>query len=69
MTQPSTDRKTRPPPDRTKHTLFCPACGHEAAIDGDWEVIEEDGERVLSCPRCGEVVDRRPRRGRRPLVA
>lgn len=67
MTQPST-HESRPPPDR-KTTLYCPSCEHAAPIDGEWRTVEAEGDRLLVCPRCEAVVDRRPHRERRVLTA
>lgn len=46
-----------------KATLFCPECGHESAVDGDWLVREDDGVRAYECPDCGTYIDVRPRLG------
>lgn len=50
-----------------KAVLFCPVCGHEAPVDGDW-AFECDGDgdgdaaRVdVECPECGHVVVSQPR--------
>jgi predicted RNA-binding Zn-ribbon protein involved in translation (DUF1610 family) len=65
MTRP----ERRPPPasgPRRKSTLYCPDCGHESTIDGDWRVdhtVVDDRDRaVYSCPECGAVIARRPAR-------
>lgn len=67
MTRSSTDDESRPPPTR-KATLFCPACEHTAALDGDWRTVTENETTLLVCPRCEEVVDRRPGRARVPVL-
>ncbi|SEQ48689.1 hypothetical protein [Natrinema salaciae] len=51
-----------PPPERRKTVLFCPECGHESPITGDWNTDVSGDERVLVCTACGSVVDRRSRR-------
>jgi len=59
----TTGRCADAPADR-KSVLFCPACGHEAPIDGEWSVRHRhdvDGERtVTECPECGDVVLSQP---------
>ncbi|MFB6107270.1 MAG: hypothetical protein ABEJ82_00310 [Haloplanus sp.] len=47
------------PPDR-KAVLFCPECGHESALDGDWRLRTTADRRRVRCPDCGTVVDDRP---------
>ncbi|WP_254841234.1 hypothetical protein [Natronomonas marina] len=57
------DRKTHPTArtDR-KAVLFCPACGHDAPVDGGWSVARTDGDRTdVECPECGELVVSQPR--------
>jgi predicted RNA-binding Zn-ribbon protein involved in translation (DUF1610 family) len=54
------------PPSRAsnrKGALFCPACGHEAHIDGDWSVSPTPDGDVYRCPACDETVTVRPNRG------
>lgn len=51
-----------PPPDggtRRKAVLYCPVCGHESLVGGDWRVERAgSGERVVyACPDCGHVID------------
>lgn len=45
-----------------KATLFCPACGHECAVDSDWTAVTDAGDdvRELRCSECDERVDSRP---------
>jgi len=52
---------------RRKAVLFCPDCGHESAVDGDWNVHESNGRRVYECPVCAATVTTRYRSG--PLLA
>lgn len=47
------------PADRPKATLFCPDCGHESVVDGDWVVRDEGSRRRYVCPACGATVERR----------
>lgn len=58
-----------PPPEQRKAVLFCPECGHESPITGDWETVTTGDERLLVCPVCGAVVDRRSRRGSKLVEA
>ncbi len=53
---------SQPPPERRKTVLFCPECGHESPLTDDWEGVSADDDRLLVCPDCGTVVDRRSRR-------
>lgn len=51
----------RPEPvSRRKATQFCPHCGYENPIDGDWTVIETEGHARFECPDCGETVISQP---------
>ena len=56
------------PPDSgapRKAVLYCPVCGHDSPVDGDWRVErdESDSERVdYRCPRCEFAVTNRPRK-------
>jgi predicted RNA-binding Zn-ribbon protein involved in translation (DUF1610 family) len=56
------------PPDSgapRKAVLYCPDCGHDSPIDGDWRVErdENDPGRVeYRCPDCGAVIAKRPRK-------
>jgi len=54
-----THAATTPPPDgRQKHVLFCPVCGHESPIDGDWLVESTDDTQRLRCPECQNTLGR-----------
>mgnify|MGYP006274317783 FL=1 len=59
----TTQRRADASADR-KTLLFCPACGHEAPIDGEWSVRRHrgaEGDRtVTECPECGDVVVSQP---------
>ena len=52
------------PPGR-KAVLFCPRCGHESTLPGDWRIEEEGADVAYACPECGATVVEQPR----PLVA
>jgi hypothetical protein len=52
---------SHPPSERRKTVLFCPECGHESPISGDWETTTAGGDRLLVCTDCDSVVDRRSR--------
>ncbi len=44
-----------------KAVLFCPACGHDAPVDGKWAVADADGDRTdIRCPECGSTVVSQP---------
>jgi transcription elongation factor Elf1 len=51
---------TPPPENRQKAMLFCPSCGHESPVNGDWDVQRTDEDRVYSCPWCHTVISNRP---------
>ena len=53
-------RGTTDRPSPRKAVLFCPACGHESPIDGDWLVRERASSAVYECPECSTVIDARP---------
>lgn len=50
------------PDGRAKSVLFCPVCGHESPMNGDWHVRQTDGESSVRgetefvCPECETVV-------------
>jgi len=46
----------RPPESRRKGVLFCPTCGHESVVDGDWFVDDSDETTTSRCPDCHTVV-------------
>ncbi|WP_336338120.1 hypothetical protein [Haloarcula brevis] len=48
-----------PPRTRSKTALFCPACGHESAVTGDWTVESTEHSHRLRCPECDSVVKQR----------
>jgi len=41
---------------RSKSVLFCPACGHESPVAGDWDVHRRSGRDALTCPECHATV-------------
>lgn len=55
---PWSDREAEFPPDR-KAVLFCPSCGHESAIEGDWIVHAGIDQHSLECPNCEYIVTER----------
>ena len=48
-----------PPRTRSKTSLFCPDCGHESAVTGDWSVEGTENNWRLRCPDCDTVVQQR----------
>lgn len=52
---------------RSKTTLFCPDCGHESHVGGDWNVEKTGGRTTTACPECGARIDDR-RLAERPLA-
>lgn len=56
----SPSRRTPRSQQRLKATLFCPDCGHESHVTGEW-VVRTTAERVTTdCPDCGTRIDDRP---------
>jgi len=45
--------------DPPKAVLFCPECGHESTVDGDWTVHEDAQGRRVDCPTCGTTITTR----------
>lgn len=45
---------------RRKGVLFCPGCGHESHVDGDWVRSDSAGRTNYACPDCGAVVVSQP---------
>lgn len=58
MAQSSCVRDVEEPPDR-KGVLFCPSCGHESPVDGDWVVRERVTSLVYRCPECENQITER----------
>ncbi|MFC5133706.1 MULTISPECIES: hypothetical protein [Haloferacaceae] len=46
---------------RPKAVLFCPDCGHESSLSGDWIVRESAGRTTHTCPVCDATVEDRRR--------
>ncbi|WP_247009841.1 phage terminase large subunit family protein [Halorientalis litorea] len=44
---------------RPKAVLFCPDCGHESHVTGDWEVRTSAGRETYVCPVCDAVLTTR----------
>lgn len=44
-----------------KGVLFCPDCGHESPVTGDWIVREQPSRDVYECPSCSTTILRRRR--------
>ena len=59
---PSSSGEGEPPSMERKAVLFCPDCGHEDPVDGDWVERDDRTDRVreLHCPECAAVVTGRP---------
>lgn len=63
--EPSTSAVERPPAN--KATLYCPQCGHESYINGDWIIRVLADSLTYECPECETVID--SRRGQEELTA
>lgn len=51
---------------KPKTTLFCPECGHESDVAGDWIVRDgrngkDTDERTHTCPVCETTIESRRR--------
>lgn len=58
---PANATATAPPPEsRQKAMLFCPSCGHESPVNGDWELEQTADGRAYLCPWCHTVISSRP---------
>ena len=44
----------------SKSTLFCPRCGHESPVDGDWVLTLRPETVEIHCPDCRTVLATRP---------
>jgi ribosomal protein L37AE/L43A len=45
-----------------KATLFCPSCGHESEVVGDWTVQTVNGRQIYDCPMCETTITKRLQR-------
>ena len=52
---------------RRKATLFCPSCGHESEVAGDWIVHTDDARETYDCPVCNTTITKRLQEA--PLLA
>jgi predicted RNA-binding Zn-ribbon protein involved in translation (DUF1610 family) len=55
--EPSTSTDERQPAD--KATLYCPECGHESRINGDWIIHVLEDSLTYECPECETVINSR----------
>jgi len=62
---PSTSTTEPQPID--KATLYCPECGHDSRINGDWIIHVLTDSLTYECPDCGSVID--SRRNEKELTA
>ncbi len=62
---PSTSTTERQPPD--KATLYCPECGLDSHINGDWTIHILANSLTYECPNCEAVID--SRRNQKELAA
>lgn len=44
-----------------KATLFCPDCGHDSCINGDWIIHVLADSLAYECPHCETIIDSRRR--------
>lgn len=56
---PSSTTERRP---IDKATLYCPECGHESHINGDWTIRVLADSLTYECPNCEAVIDSRQQR-------
>lgn len=57
MLTPAQTLENSPP---RKTTLYCPECGHESLINGDWRVRVHGDCADYDCPECGMTITSRP---------
>lgn len=62
---PSTSTTELQPAD--KATLYCPECGHDSRINGDWIIHVLADSLTYECPICESVID--SRRNQKALTA
>ena len=62
---PSSFNTERQPSD--KATLYCPECGHESHINGDWIIHVLAESLTYECPNCAATID--SRRNQKALTA
>jgi predicted RNA-binding Zn-ribbon protein involved in translation (DUF1610 family) len=66
MTHVYSTRRAGSVPERSSHrvhrksTLFCPRCGHEAPVDGDWVLTLRPETAEVHCPDCRTLLTARP---------
>lgn len=53
----SSSTAERQPAD--KATLFCPECGHDSCINGDWIIHVLAESLSYECPHCETTIDSR----------
>lgn len=58
---PASEQSLHDADSREKSILFCPTCGHESPISGDWTVRTADSHRILECPACETTITSRLR--------
>jgi predicted RNA-binding Zn-ribbon protein involved in translation (DUF1610 family) len=63
--KPSTSTTERQPIN--KAMLYCPDCGHESRINGDWIIDVRADSLTYECPNCEAVID--SRRNQKELIA
>lgn len=60
MTSINAHESTADPPRsegrRRKSVLYCPVCGHESPVDGDWTVQTTECQQEYQCPECDHAV-------------
>ncbi|NHN41697.1 hypothetical protein G9C85_08630 [Halorubellus sp. JP-L1] len=54
------DSDDPPPATPPKATLFCPDCGRDAPVEGDWEQRQRPYGVAVHCPRCDARLTLRP---------
>ncbi len=62
ITGPQSQANSGRTPGRRKSVLFCPDCGHESLVGGDW-IADDDyvtRTRHVCCPECETTVTDRP---------
>jgi predicted RNA-binding Zn-ribbon protein involved in translation (DUF1610 family) len=60
MTVPTVTTEMTPSTEREpaeKATLFCPECGHESRINGDWVIHVLVDSTTYECPDCATTIN------------
>jgi predicted RNA-binding Zn-ribbon protein involved in translation (DUF1610 family) len=60
MVMAARNTSTRNGAPRQKTVLFCPRCGYESVLPGDWRIEEANAGTAYTCPECDATVVEQP---------